>query len=48
MSADFGRYYSGIGDDETGKEFKESTEKALKEFLGEDVEIKEYQEVYPD
>jgi hypothetical protein len=30
----FGRYYSGIGDDETGKEFKESTQKALKEFLG--------------
>jgi hypothetical protein len=44
----FGRFYSYIGDDETGKEFKENTEKALKEFLGEDVEIKEYEEVYPD
>lgn len=43
----FGRFYGYIKDDETGKEFRENTTKALKEFLGEDVEIKEYQEVYP-
>jgi len=44
----FGRFYSYIGDDETLKAFKENVEKALKEFLGDDVECKEYEEVYPD
>lgn len=43
-----GRFYNYIKDDETGKDFKENTEKALKKFLGEDIDIRERQEVYPD
>lgn len=43
-----GRRYSGIKDDETGKEFKESAEKALKEFLGKDVKCEEHFETYYD
>ena len=43
-----GRCYAGIGDDETGKEFKESTKKALEEFLGKDVKCEEYFETYND
>jgi hypothetical protein len=33
----FGRSYQSIGDDETGKQFKESVEKRLKEIFGEDI-----------
>jgi hypothetical protein len=32
-----GREYSTIGDDETGKEFKESVEKTIKKILNEDI-----------
>jgi len=34
----FGRTPSSIGDDETGKEFKDKIEKALAEAFGEDIE----------
>jgi len=43
-----GRFYEYIGDNETGKEFRENTEKAIKELLGDDVECKKYNEIYPD
>ncbi len=33
-----GRSYESLGDDETGKEFRESTSKKLSELLGEKVE----------
>lgn len=33
-----GRSWSSIGDDETGREFKESVKKNMKELFGEDIE----------
>lgn len=37
---DFGRSFVTIKDDETGKKFKESIEKILREILKDDVEVK--------
>ena len=36
----FGRSYQSIGDDETGKQFKGSIEKQLKETFGEDIKCR--------
>ncbi len=39
-----GRSYDGIRDDETGKQFKESIEKTLKEVFGDDIECRTLEE----
>jgi len=41
-----GKYWSDIGDDETGRQFKESVEKALEELLGKKVECGTIDEGY--
>jgi hypothetical protein len=43
-----GRCPSTIGDGETGKEFKESTEAKLKEILGRDIECRFISEAWFD
>ena len=40
-----GRSWSSIGDDQTGREFKEETETKLKEIFGEDIECYTIEEV---
>lgn len=40
-----GRDFTSIGDDETGREFKESTEKRLKDIFGDDIKVTVIEEV---
>lgn len=44
----FGRSWSGIGDDETGKQFKDSVEKEIKSLFGEDVKCFTIEEAWRD
>jgi len=41
-----GRSYDTLKDDETGKQFKESVEKKLKELLGKDVKCEHMEEAW--
>ena len=41
-----GRSWSSVGDDETGRMFKDSTEKTLKKFFGEDIEVSTHKEAW--
>jgi len=43
-----GRSYDSIKDDETGKQFKESIEKKLKERFGEDINVSHHEEAWYD
>jgi len=43
-----GRTYQSMGDDETGKEFKESTKKVLTELLGKEVKPSHQEEGWMD
>ncbi|KKK98740.1 hypothetical protein LCGC14_2639700 [marine sediment metagenome] len=43
-----GRSWDSIGDDETGREFKESTKKAMEEFFGEGIELDYCEESFND
>ncbi|KKM18749.1 hypothetical protein LCGC14_1662500 [marine sediment metagenome] len=42
----FGKSWSSIADDETGKQFRESIEKCLKEKFGENIEFSTIRETY--
>lgn len=41
-----GRYFTSIRDDETGKQFKDSTREFLKELIGKNVKVDTYEETY--
>lgn len=41
-----GRSWSSVGDDETGKMFKDNIEKTLKKFFGDDIEVDTHQEAW--
>ena len=43
-----GRNWDTIGDDETGKEFKESTKKAMEVFFGEGIELDYHKQAFND
>uniref|UniRef100_A0A6M3LBU2 Uncharacterized protein n=1 Tax=viral metagenome TaxID=1070528 RepID=A0A6M3LBU2_9ZZZZ len=43
-----GASWDTVGDDETGKEFKERVEKSIKKVLGREVECQTYEEAYYD
>jgi len=43
-----GRSWDSIKDDETGKEFKDSIEKKLKEAFGDDVKVSTHEEAWYD
>jgi len=43
-----GRSWSSIGDDETGKQFKESIKMSLRQLFGEDIKCSTYAEAWRD
>jgi len=45
-TAYIGRSWSSIGDDETGKQFKESVKKEIKKVFGEDLKCSTHEEVW--
>jgi len=45
-TAYIGRSWSSIGDEETGKQFKESVEKEIKKVFGEDIKCSTHEEAW--